>query len=126
MGMGKTTLLELVGVADAHTLSKTVILHNVIHKLLSLYMENMTDNIWTILWLLAWKQSSLDLWPMWICSHDEEEVSSAVEITVYSKSILTDGLYMPCTLCEREGKNYSGANLSKIKLRVLCYCSSEI
>ena len=52
MDMGKTTLLELVGVADAYTLSKTVVLHNVIHKLLSLCMENMADDIWTIFWLL--------------------------------------------------------------------------
>ena len=53
MGMGKTTLLELIGVADAYTLSKTVILHNVIHKLLSLCMENTADDIWVILWLLS-------------------------------------------------------------------------
>jgi len=89
MGMRKTTLLELIGVADAHTLSKTVILYNIAHKLLSLCMEHTADDIWTILWLLAWKQSSLDLWPMWICSHGEKVVSPAIEITVYSESVST-------------------------------------
>ena len=123
MGRGKTTLLELIGVADAYTLSKTVVLHNVIHKLLLLCMENTADDIWTILWLLSWKQSSLDLWPMWICSRGEEEVCPAIEITVYSKSILTDGLHMPCT---RGGKDNSCANLSEIKLRVLLHCTPEI
>ncbi len=126
MDMGKTTLLELIGVADAYTLSKTVILHNIAHKLLSLCMEHTADDIWTILWLLAWKQSSLDLWPMWICSHGEEEVCPAIEIMVYSKSVLTGGLHMPCTACKRGGEDNSCSNLSKIKLRVLLHCSPKI
>ena len=119
MGMGKTTLLELIGIADANALSETVVLHDVIHKLLSLCMENAADDIWTILWLLAWKQSSLDLWPMWICSHGEEEVSPAIEIMVHSKGVLTGGLHMPCTACERGGEDNSCANLSEIELRIL-------
>ena len=112
-------LLELVGVADAHTLSKTVVLYIVIYKLLLLCMENIADDIWTILWLLAWKQSSFDLWPVWICSHSQEEVSSTVEIMVYSKSILAGGLHMFCTAYERGGKNYSGTDLSEIELWIL-------
>ena len=119
MGMGKTTLLELIGIADANALSETVVLHDVIHKLLSLCMENAADDIWTILWLLAWKQSSLDLWPMWICSHGEEEVSPAIEITVHSEGVLIGGLHMPCTACERGGEDNSCANLSEIELRIL-------
>ena len=93
MSIEKTMLLELIGVADVYTLSKTVILHNIIHTLLSLCMENTADDIWIILWLLFWKQSSLDLWPMWICSHGQKEVNPTVEITIYSESILTGGLY---------------------------------
>src|SRR6266540_2792378 len=123
MGMGKTTLLELIGLADAYTLSKTVILCNITHKLLSLCMENTANDIWTVLWLLAWKQSSLDLWPMWICSHGEEEVSPAVEIMVYSKSVLTGGLHMPGAACEGGRKDNPGANLSGIKLWILFCCS---
>ena len=126
MGMEKTTLLELIGVADTYTLSKTVVLHNIIHKLLWLCIKNITDDIWMILWLLSWKQSSLDLWPMWICSYGEEEVCPAIEIMIYSKSILTGGLYMPCTACERGGEDNSCANLSEIKLRILLPCTPKI
>ena len=126
MGMGKTMLLELIGVADAYTLSKTVILHNIAHKLLSFCMENRADNIRRILWLLAWKQSHLELWPMWICSHGEEEVCPAVEIMVYSKSVLTGGLHMPGAACEGGRKDNPGADLSEIKLWTLFCCSPEI
>src|SRR6266511_1739025 len=102
--MRKSTFLKLIGVAEPNTLSKTVILGYVSHKLISFGMENMGDNIWPILWLLSWKQSSFNLWPTWICSHSEEEVCSAVKVTVDSKCILTGSLHMPCASSERRRK----------------------
>src|SRR6266540_3873705 len=57
------------------------------------------------------------------CLCAEEEVSPAVEIMVYSKSVLTGGLHMPGAACEGGRKDNPGANLSGIKLWILFCCS---
>jgi hypothetical protein len=126
VGMRKPPLLKLIRVAEAHTLSKTVIDHDVPHKLLSLCMENPANNIRTIFWPLAWEQSSLNLWPMRICSHGKEKVCATVEVTVDSESILTGGLHVSCAASERRGEDDPGADLSEVQLWILLNRRPEI
>jgi len=56
MGMRKGSLLKLIGSDKALALSKSTTFY-VFYEFLSLVMEDTVDEIWTVLWLLSWKQS---------------------------------------------------------------------
>ena len=56
MGVRQATLLKFIGVAIANGLPQTSYLHDVIEHLITLHVENSTDNVWTISRLLARKK----------------------------------------------------------------------
>ena len=55
MGVRQAMLLKLIGVAIANGLSQTSCLHDVIEHLITLHVEDSTDNVWMISRLLARK-----------------------------------------------------------------------
>ena len=56
MGVGQTTLLELLGVAIANGFFQTSCLHNVFEHLITLHVEDSTENVRMIPRLLARKE----------------------------------------------------------------------
>ena len=55
----------------AHSPAEDLALCQILHQLLELETKHASDNVWTIVRTLAWKQSLLDLWPF--CAKGREE-----------------------------------------------------
>ena len=89
----KTPFLKLVGIDYSNTFPKNTIF-DVFDESISFGMEDMVNQIWTILWPFAWQKCILDLLPIRICSHSDEKICT-LEVTIDGSAPLP--LKDPCT-----------------------------
>src|SRR6202023_1223389 len=113
MGVRQAALLKLVGVAVSDGFAQASLFHDIVEHLLALHVEDSTDNVWTISWLLARKKSCFDFWPARIGGHSGKEIGS-LEVTVEGQRILTAFLHVPCAPSEGGWKNDAHPNVGWI------------
>ena len=87
MHVRQTMLLKLYCPHSGHCTPHDPMLFQIIKQLSNLGMENMKNQIRAIRSSLSWKQFPNNLWPIGICSDNDEEISP-MEVSINCKSIL--------------------------------------
>src|ERR1700733_3140291 len=96
MHMREATFLKLLYFYMSNCLSKDATLVNILYESLGLFMKDPGYEVRAISRSLIRKEIFNNLWPVWISSHGDEQIT-ATKVTVDGQCILTLLYHMPST-----------------------------